>query len=403
MDPLSVISTGINTSIRLFEVTYQLKAVDEQAADLLSTTKHVDRNVNEARRLRRLKAKLLTTGESTWIDGVIEDTDRALRGVAKLVEPARVDQSTKNSINFGHRVMWVFRDNPQVRDKHQRLSMCHQSLTAVISCLYSKDMVILAPAHESKTEQQQQQPPPYNPEMPSLFEWRRERSRNKSSSNLTIKPLGSPDSFDSEPSSKATFTPASSSFPSPELQRHEAVYPSYSTIDDNRTKSCGDLLGSEKVMLDQSVPKKLELCRATTPSRYEGISSYPELTDQVSATRQHDQAPILPELNFYERTISLSADATPLHQDFQFFNPDIESSPPRPSKVPLENFAVDITSSQCSGLPCDGIEAVPYTDSGSIDRTKSLNSSDMGSVRRGGRGWLAFHAIRSDMGHQPPT
>ena len=413
MDPLSFITAGVNTSIRLFEVTYQLKAVDEQAADLLSTTKHVDRNLNEARRLRRLKAKLLTTGESTWMDGIIDDTDRALRGVANLVEPARVDQSTKNSINFGHRVMWVFRDNPQVRDKHQRLSMCHQSLTAVISCLYSKDMVVLAPAPENKTEQPQQQPPPYDPEMPSLFEWRRERSRNRSTSNIGNNALGSPDSFKSDQSTIATITPASSAFPSPELRGPEAVYPSITTIGSSRARSDGDLLKADSASPGRSNEYNPESYHTIPPSSHERISPTLNTSElqgfyQKSTTRPVDQAPVLPDFDFYDHASSFSADTTPLQPTFQTSNVQFGNTPPRPPKVPLEHntspsVAVDITKTGQIGPPSIGIEAVPYSDPGGLERAKSLDSGGQGTMRKGGRGWLAYHAIRSDMGHQSPT
>lgn len=181
MDPISSIAAGINTSFRLLEVKYQLKAVGEQVTDLLSTTRHVDRNLNEARRLRRFKEALLNTGERAWVDTVISDTDSSLRAVAKLIEPARVDELTKNSINLGHKVMWVFRDNPQVRDKHARLSVCHQSLTAVISCLYAKDVVIIASIPEEK---KQEEPPPYDPQMEQLLNWREQRRRRKSQVRL---------------------------------------------------------------------------------------------------------------------------------------------------------------------------------------------------------------------------
>ncbi|CAF9942008.1 hypothetical protein IMSHALPRED_003149 [Imshaugia aleurites] len=175
-DPLSAISSSFNATIKILEVTYQLKAVDEQTADLLSTTRHVDLMVQEAHRLRRLKAGLLNASERTMIDKVISDTEDALRAVAKLVEPCRVDKNTKNTIRFGTRVMWVFRDNPSVRDKHQRLQVCHQSLTVVFTCLYSKDVVVIAPALEGRSEEQ---PPPYDPQLKELLDWQNRRKRRK--------------------------------------------------------------------------------------------------------------------------------------------------------------------------------------------------------------------------------
>lgn len=176
MDPVSAVAASIITSVRLFEVTYQLKAVDEQTADLLSTARHVDTNLNEARRLRT-KVALLDAGESAWIDGVIEDTDKALRAVAQLIEPARVDKNIKEGINFKQRIMWVFRDNPKVRDKHAGLALCHHSLLTVIACLYSKNLAIIEPTAGPEKEES---PPPYEAQTEDLFTWRNQRRRRKS-------------------------------------------------------------------------------------------------------------------------------------------------------------------------------------------------------------------------------
>ena len=180
MDPVSAIAASIITSVRLFEVTYQLKAVDEQTANLLSMARHVDTNLNEARRLRT-KVALLDAGESAWIDGIIEDTEKALRAVAQLIEPARVDKNVKEGINFKQRIMWVFRDNPKVRDKHAGLALCHQSLMTVIACLYSKSVVII---EETTKPENEEKPPPYDPQTADLFNWRNRRRRQRSGMDL---------------------------------------------------------------------------------------------------------------------------------------------------------------------------------------------------------------------------
>ena len=110
------------------------------------------------------------------IDTVISDTEDALRAVAKLVEPCRVDKATRKTIRFGHRVMWLIRDNPSVRDKHQKLQICYQSLAMVFNCLYSKDVVVIAPIPEVRREEQ---PPPYDPRLKELFDWQNRRKGRK--------------------------------------------------------------------------------------------------------------------------------------------------------------------------------------------------------------------------------
>ena len=192
INPFSAISSSINATIKILEVTYQLKAVDQQTEDLLATTRHVDPMVQEARRLRRLNAGLLNTNERTMIDTVISDTEDALRAVATLVEPCRVDKDTKKSIRFGHRVMWVFRDNPSVRDKHQKLQICYQSLAVVFNCLYSKNTLVTTPFPEGRSDDQ---PPPYDPQSEELLNWqnlRKGRKRLGEREPLTDESLGLP-------------------------------------------------------------------------------------------------------------------------------------------------------------------------------------------------------------------
>ena len=176
-DPVSAITSSISVTIKILEITYELRAVDEQTADLLSTTRHVDSMLQHAHRLRRLKAGLLNTSERTMIDTVIVDTENALRGVARLVEPCRVDKATKNTIGLGNRIMWMIRDNPSVRAKHQMLQICYQSLTTVFHCLFSKDLVVIAPIPEVRSEEQ---PPPYDPHLKELLNWQNRRKGRKS-------------------------------------------------------------------------------------------------------------------------------------------------------------------------------------------------------------------------------
>ena len=78
--------------------------------------------------------------------------------------------------------MWVFRDNPSVRDKHQKLQVCHQSLTVAFTCLYSKDVVVIAPAPDGKIEEQSPPPPPppYDPQLKELLGWQKRRKGRKS-------------------------------------------------------------------------------------------------------------------------------------------------------------------------------------------------------------------------------
>ena len=193
MDPISSLTAGINSSIRILEVTYQLRSVGEETTDLLRTTQHVDRNISEARRLRGTKNDALDEKERRWMDSVIHDTRDALLDVAQLIEPARVDTQLKDTVNAKHKLLWVLRDGPKVRDKHKRLSICHQSLMAVVNTLHAKDSTLLAEPSEEEVDE----PPPYEADMEALFNWKCRRRGRASTSNVAIR--GDTSSISSDP------------------------------------------------------------------------------------------------------------------------------------------------------------------------------------------------------------
>lgn len=227
MDPLSTFAAGVSSSIKILEVCFLLQAVGEQTRDLLRTTEHVNRNIIEARRLRSLKASLVDGEERTWIDATIDDTEKALLEIAQLIEPARVDTSIMYSISSKNKVLWVFRDSPKVKDKHNRLSLCHQTLVTVINVLYAKNVVIIAPPPAEKPEDQ---PPPYSSEMEAMFNWRSQKRRRKSFTNLKA-PNTNPISHPPRPTSsnslflnpESKLTHACSELPDPcsEISRKE--------------------------------------------------------------------------------------------------------------------------------------------------------------------------------------
>lgn len=249
---LSTITAGISTVIKIAEVTYQLRAVGEQTTDLLRTTLHVDSNIREARRLLRLKHSLLTAGERTWMDGVVTDTEDAVKAIAALIEPSRVDmvQDTgrddskngevagKGKISMLNKAIWVFRDSPKVRDKFARLSLCHHSLGTVLACLYSRDVVVVGPVLEQTTSWGQaaegkvgdDPPPPYDAELAELFDWRRNTRRRKT---------GGPSPTDALPTSP----PAQNALPTVRLEGGPDVH----ELECSEFAKYGSIYGSRSV------------------------------------------------------------------------------------------------------------------------------------------------------------
>ncbi|KEQ91987.1 hypothetical protein AUEXF2481DRAFT_43381 [Aureobasidium subglaciale EXF-2481] len=145
----SAIGSAVNISIRLFQVIYEFKAVGQQTKDLLSSTNHVSATLESAQTLLLQKSAFLGSEERKYIDSVLADTKRCLETVAALVEPARVDMQIKDGhVDFVNKGLFVFRDSPKVANSLARLSLVHQSLSAVMGILCSKEAKNLAPEHE---------------------------------------------------------------------------------------------------------------------------------------------------------------------------------------------------------------------------------------------------------------
>lgn len=127
------------TTLTLSQVVYQFNAVEEQARDLLDSTKHVFDNLSFARALRAQKSQHLSDTERSWIDGILGNTDKTLDNVRALIEPARVDMQTNfGNVGFVNRSLFVFRDSPKVQTNLARLTIASGSLDNVLGILLSR-------------------------------------------------------------------------------------------------------------------------------------------------------------------------------------------------------------------------------------------------------------------------
>ena len=180
MDPiLSSFASGISATIKICEVVYQIQATDEQTSDILNTSNHVERNLKEAQRLFRIKADFIDRHDYEWAKSTMQDTRVALQGIAKLIEPARVAKITKKDTGIMTKTYWAFKYNPQARDKHAMLSVCHQTLMAVLTRLHSANPPTVSEI--TSLEGPPPPPPPYDQSMEKLWAWRDHRNRRKKS------------------------------------------------------------------------------------------------------------------------------------------------------------------------------------------------------------------------------
>jgi hypothetical protein len=181
-DPASPapISSSKTTTIKILEVPYALRAVTDQTVALLNTTRHVERNIREAKRLFALHSSLLTPQEHSWIIRSITDTEHAVGDVAKLIEPARVNIQADRGVGIKNRAVWVFRDSLKVGEKMALLNVTHQTLGAVISALHAKAIAAQDRSvgethdHEARNAIGDVSPPSY--EWSEFLAWQRRRS-----------------------------------------------------------------------------------------------------------------------------------------------------------------------------------------------------------------------------------
>ncbi len=449
VEPISI-AAAINTSINIFEITYQLKAVDEQTADLISTTRHVMLNIKEARRLRRLKDALLKVEERTWMDSIINDTENALRAVSQLIEPARVDTNTRQSINLGNRIMWVFRDSPKVRDKHARLSVCHQSLTSVISCLYSKDVVVCAPAPKEVNEDE---PPPYDPAMESLLNWRNQRRRRKSSAILGHGAVGSP--IASTENLENAVTPIDASGLKDTLADVTSELPTFNSKDESplsagirpRSNDSNESFSDTKIDVYTGARSSKTTYVDGELDPHETSSSAGISMHSATSTRPFATMAAIPRSYSDSEGLQVDERYKPCHQSFPRGLPShtpsqtniigsilSSTSPIHTAQGTMPESAGQHPAHRQAEIPrpaehlCDPSPSTPipkatqprtlpsrtYSDSASeglvmpkppAERGNAAPEPDKplsvgrGGKRRGRRSWLAFHATRSDIGH----
>lgn len=137
---LGVVSSAFTAVLRLSQGVYELKAVGEQTKELLDTIKCVNDSMTSVQRLRHQKSSLLNSTEKVWIDQNILNTQRAIRDVATLIEPGRVDMETNDGrISLAHRGLFVLRDSPRVAVHLSKLAMAYTGLSAAMQVLCAKE------------------------------------------------------------------------------------------------------------------------------------------------------------------------------------------------------------------------------------------------------------------------
>ncbi|PPJ61261.1 hypothetical protein CBER1_10937 [Cercospora berteroae] len=158
LDPLTATAvTGFGaaaaSTLRTVGKVFEIIAVDQAATDLLETTRQINTQLEYGRTLRRQKSGHLSQDEKHMIDTTFDATEKAVYGVACLIEPARVDmQISGREVSFPTRMRFVFRHTAQIPVSLAKLGVAGSSLNMVISLLSSKESSTVAVRNSSQRD-----------------------------------------------------------------------------------------------------------------------------------------------------------------------------------------------------------------------------------------------------------
>jgi hypothetical protein len=115
---LSASFGALNTTFHFIELLYRIQGVPSDARNYLKLISRVEKDVNEARRLRHDKAGLLNAGFATRVDEAILDTCESMKEVGRTIETCRVDLAQNNGgVSVAHRFKWVLKDHQAFLNK----------------------------------------------------------------------------------------------------------------------------------------------------------------------------------------------------------------------------------------------------------------------------------------------
>lgn len=166
-----------HASINIPEITQ--KTPEKQILKLLNWTDQVVYQASQARRLSNSQAESLGEIEYNWINSTISDADNAARGLAKLVEPYRLDMlKHKGKMKSANRKRWTLEDAQLARERLSGLTLFQSRLNRAVDHVKG---VISPPESPQEIDgnivaelpaETRENPPPYveHPCEPSSFE-----------------------------------------------------------------------------------------------------------------------------------------------------------------------------------------------------------------------------------------
>ena len=185
----SAVASVVNVTIKIIQFSYEVKAVDEKARDLLEMTNAVSKTLDIAQTLLHQKSHLFQNTERAWMDEVAFPTAiRALKKVAALVESSRLDIGCHGKVRYHTRFMYVVKESPHLMEALASLSLGNQLLSTAMGIIcnrggeqtsrfYDGSMTGIGASRKS---------PPMYAEIDFLTQHRRAQKRKGSSSTTEV-------------------------------------------------------------------------------------------------------------------------------------------------------------------------------------------------------------------------
>lgn len=124
----------ISAIVKFTEFWLQVDQAPDETKIFCSAVERIRKDRSVAQRERDRSSAILDGDLDlrNWIDGVLEDTEEALRSVGRLLERFRTDFENGEKIGLSHRLKWVLTKREQFLAKSILLTTCHQSLSSSI-------------------------------------------------------------------------------------------------------------------------------------------------------------------------------------------------------------------------------------------------------------------------------
>lgn len=183
-EPLAAVGGGVTAICRLIEFGWSLKAVNDETATFLLLAERVQRDIEQAHRLRQAYSHCMPESQRESLDVALRDAEVALGGVAELIEDCRVDWQLGGGVRFKNKIAWVLEGHPAMFAKGALLNAAQTSLQLRLGVLLQLDFANAAKSRAQQEngdpEEEEEEgrlslslPPPYSPQMNAFLQHRR--------------------------------------------------------------------------------------------------------------------------------------------------------------------------------------------------------------------------------------